>query len=186
MLLFSILALTGCAGSALEDSEHYRVPYNEPIATDDIQQEIIPDTDEVHEEEKDNCGDEEGSINDINDDEESDLHPGTHEDTLDDDDSESLVYDVLDSLQPAIMVDGELFIAFSMTYKFPINLDEAKIDGNITSSVSLSEWPSIDDQTNLDGLLGAKYIIYGEDIALFWDINTFQRWVLFRNAKFFD
>ena len=183
MLLFSIYTLTGCVMLASENSPSSSVPNGEIITFINTPNELMHDEDEIHENEK-SIGRKERDNSDTEKAyEESVLNAGVNKDTSVEDDN---IDYLLDSLQPAIMINGEVFILFSFDYKFSSNLDETEIDGRITSNVSLSEWPTIDNQTNFDILLDARYIIYGEDIALFWNYNNFQKWVLFRNIRFFD
>jgi len=77
---------------------------------------------------------------------------------------------------PTVMINGVLFVQCWTVIIFED--DDANIDGTITSSVSISELPGVDDQSNLDFLLGAPYIMHEDGVAVFMDYR--QEWSLFR------
>ena len=77
---------------------------------------------------------------------------------------------------PAVMINDILFVQCWTIITFED--DDVNIDGTITSSVSLSEWPHLENQTNWCVLLGAPYIIHEDGVAVFMDYR--QEWSLFR------
>ena len=77
---------------------------------------------------------------------------------------------------PTVMINGILFEQCWNIVTFDDN--DVNIDGTITSSVSISQLPSIDDQSNLDFMLGAPYVMHEDGVAVFMDYQ--QEWSLFR------
>jgi len=81
------------------------------------------------------------------------------------------------TLPPSVMLDDILYI--STGEKIPIKVDENEILGKITSSISLTEWPVENGQTNLELLNGTPYAKYENGIIVRW--GTEDAWMIFRN-----
>jgi len=81
---------------------------------------------------------------------------------------------------PTVMISGTLFTLCSRRTIVNVTSEdrEAEIDGRITSHVLMSEWPHLNNQSNIDFLLNAPYIIKDNDVIIFFEYE--QEWFLFR------
>lgn len=81
-----------------------------------------------------------------------------------------------DARVPAIMYHGEIYC--STGKQMPCEVAEDAIIGEITSTVSLSQWPEEDGQANFD-ILGAAYAVTSDGLVVLVD----NEWTLFEKRE---
>jgi len=82
----------------------------------------------------------------------------------------------LDTLTPAIMLDSILYISTGRV--IAIDIDESEVFGRVESSVSMSEWPVENGQTNMPHLVDSPYAAFDDGFIVQWEDHG---WMLFRS-----
>ena len=77
------------------------------------------------------------------------------------------------TLPPALMIDDVLY--YYTGDEAPVEIDEDLIMGTITSTVSLTEMPTENGQSNMTPLLGCSYAPYEENFVVLMEEN----WLIF-------
>lgn len=77
---------------------------------------------------------------------------------------------------PSIMYNGEIYCTTGK--QMPGEVGDDAIIGEITSTVSLSQWPEDDGQANFD-ILGAAYATTSDGLVVFID----NEWTLFEKRE---
>jgi len=81
------------------------------------------------------------------------------------------------ALVPSIMIEGTLYL-MSQKEKPDIKIAESGYLGTINSTVPLSEWPTVNEQANID-VGGAPYAAHGNGLVVLWN----GEWTLFLTVQ---
>jgi hypothetical protein len=80
------------------------------------------------------------------------------------------------TLAPSVMIDGILYI--STAREIWAEVPESDYSGIISSSVQMSQWPAVDDQTNMPHLVDSPYAKYEDGYIVRWEGHG---WMHFRS-----